>query len=270
VLLWIGEVGAGELMLANGSRLHGELTNEMLVVSTGSDLIEVAPEQVSVIMRGELQLRDGRTVRGTLVGGHLRVRTSLGEIAVMPDELRAYRAHGEAWAPDAASPPASTAVVAKPGKGAPGEAQASQSLSAAATPPLASVSPQGLPSVALYQPGTRSPDAAPAPGTRTPAAMVAATPPAVLPTSAVDGRTLGRGVQLEVIADEAPLRRDAIAAADPVGRVSRGQRVTYVDTIDRRLRMFNVLLFDGGHWVRVRAADGSEGWLPAGTVRKTR
>jgi hypothetical protein len=88
--------------------------------------------------------------------------------------------------------------------------------------------------------------------------------------SAVDGRALGRGVQLEVIADDAPLRRDAIAAADPVGRVSRGQRVTYVDTIDRRLRVFNVLLFDGGHWVRVRAADGSEGWLPAGTVRETR
>jgi len=85
-----------------------------------------------------------------------------------------------------------------------------------------------------------------------------------------DGRALGRGVQLEVIADDAPLRRDAIAAADPVGRVSRGQRVTHVDTIDRRLRMFNVLLFDGGHWVRVRAADGSEGWLPAGMVRETR
>jgi hypothetical protein len=258
VLLLVGEVGAGELMLANGSRLHGELTNEMLVVSTGSDLIEVAPKQVSVIMPGALQLRDGRTVRGTLVGGHLRVRTSLGEIAVMPGELRAYRAHGDASVPNAASP------------------QASQSLSAAATPPLASVAPQGLPSVALYQPGTRPPDAASAPGTRTPAAVVAATPPAVsppappAPTSAVDGRTLGRGVQLEVIADEAPLRRDAIAAADPVGRVSRGQRVTYVDTIDRRLRMFNVVVFDGGHWVRVRAADGSEGWLPAGTVRETR
>jgi len=133
VLLVIGEVGAGELMLANGSRLDGELTNEMLVVSTGSVLIELAPA-----------------------------------------------------------------------------------------------------------------------------------------TSAVDRRPLGRGVQLEVIADDAPLRRDAIAAGYPVGRVSRGQRVTYVDTIDRRLRMFNVLLFDGGHWVRVRAADGSEGWLPAGTVRETR
>lgn len=124
VLLVIGEAGAGEL------------TNELLVVSTGSDLIELAPEQVSVITPGELRLRDG--------------------------------------------------------------------------------------------------------------------------------------VQLEVIADDAPLRRDAIAAADPVGRVSRGQRVTYVDTIDRRLRMFSVLLFDGGHWVRVRAADGSEGWLPAGTVREIR
>jgi hypothetical protein len=267
VLLVIGEAGAGELMLANGSRLEGELTNEMLVVSTGSDLIELAPEQVSVITPGELRLRDGRIVRGTLVGGRLTVRTSLGEIAVQPDELRAYRAHGEAPAPGTASPPASMAAVAKPGKGVPGEAEASQS--AAAPPPLASTSPQGLPSAAR-------PDAALTPAARTPAAAVAATPQAVstptpaVPTSAIDRRALGRGVQLEVIADDAPLRRDAIAAADPVGRVSRGQRVTHVDTIDRRLRMFNVLLFDGGHWVRVRAADGSEGWLPAGMVRETR
>jgi len=218
VLLLIGEVGAGELILANGSQLDGELTNEMLVVSTGSDLIELAPEQVSVITSGELRLRDGRIVRGTLVGGHLTVRTSLGEIAVKPDELRAYRAHGEA--------------------------------------------------AVAHDPEPRPPDAALAPATRTPAVAVAAIPPAS--TSTVYGRALGRGVQLEVIADDAPLRRDAIAAADPVGRVSRGQRVTYVDTVDRRLRMFNVLLFDGGHWVRVRAVDGTEGWLPAWAVRESR
>ena len=226
VLLLIGEVGAGELILANGSQLNGELTNEMLVVSTGSELIALAPEQVSAITSGELRLRDGRIVRGTLVGGHLTVRTSVGEIAVKPDELRAYRAHGEA-------------------------------------------------AVAL-DPAAWPTDAALAPATRTPAAAVAAIPPAVsLPappasTSTGYGRALGRGVQLEVIADDTPLRRDAIAAADPVGRVSRGQRVTYVDTVDRRLRMFNVLLFDGGHWVRVRAVDGTEGWLPAWTVRESR
>jgi SH3-like domain-containing protein len=29
-------------------------------------------------------------------------------------------------------------------------------------------------------------------------------------------------------------------------------------------------VFDGGHWVKVRAADGTEGWVPAVTVRAVR
>jgi hypothetical protein len=232
IALWaVGEVGAGELMLANGSRLAGELTNEVLIVSTGSDLIELAPDEVSVITPGEVRLKDGRMVRGTLVGGQLRLRTSLGEIAVRPEELHAYRADVR----DAAS-------GASPGPSSP----------------------------VRYQAGDRTPDAEP-PGGRAPAAVTAATPRTPMPSRAPSaGARAGRGAQLEVVAEEAALRRDAIAAADPIGRVSRGDRVTYLDAIDRRLHLLNVLVFDGGQWVRVRSADGTEGWLPAAAVRATR
>jgi hypothetical protein len=94
--------------------------------------------------------------------------------------------------------------------------------------------------------------------------------PAVAATAAASGRWLAPGDVLEVIAPEIPLRRDAISIGGSVGWVSRGERVRYVDAIDRRLRVFNVTVFDGGFWVRVRAANGSEGWLRAETVREAR
>ena len=37
---------AGELIFANGSRIAGELSNEALMVSTGSGLVEVVPGEV--------------------------------------------------------------------------------------------------------------------------------------------------------------------------------------------------------------------------------
>jgi hypothetical protein len=43
-----------------------------------------------------------------------------------------------------------------------------------------------------------------------------------------------------------------------------------VDSIDRRLRILNLLVFDGGYWVKVRASDGTEGWIPADNVREVR
>ena len=43
-----------------------------------------------------------------------------------------------------------------------------------------------------------------------------------------------------------------------------------VDSIDRRLRILNLLVFDGGHWVKIRLSDGTEGWVPADTVREVR
>lgn len=86
------------------------------------------------------------------------------------------------------------------------------------------------------------------------------------PTSGT-GREGGRW--LEVIADSA-LLRDAFAAAGRVGRVVRGQQVILVDYIDRRLRILNTLVLDGGYWIKVRGPDGREGWIPADTVREAR
>lgn len=214
-MVFADESGAGELVLANGSRLDGELTNEVLVVSTGADLVELAPEQVAVLSGGEIRLKDGRVVRGTLVGGHLKVRTALGEIAVKPDELRVFRADS---APS--TPPPQTAAGSS------------------------------------FAPGSAQPAMPPAP-------MAAA-----VPAEPRHAPSIGR--RLEVIAPESSLRRDAASGSDIVGKVVRGDLVTYLDSIDRRLRILNVLVLDGGHWIKVRAASGAEGWLPARTVQELR
>jgi hypothetical protein len=247
-----GPVGAGELTLENGSRLDADLAGEVLVVSTGSALVEVSPETVGLVTPAEMRLKDGRVLRGALVGGQLRAHTALGELTVKVADLRAFRADGFAMAAPADAP----APAAGPVTPVPAAESASPAPAAAdATPAPA---PQaGLPSVAMFQP------AAPAP---------AASPVAV---NASDGGTRGvvpasvpgRGLRLAVVTVESELYRDAVAAR-PIGRVVRGERVLYLDSIDRRLRIFNALVFDGGYWIKVRAAGGVEGWLPASTLRE--
>ena len=64
--------------------------------------------------------------------------------------------------------------------------------------------------------------------------------------------------------------RDALTSSSHVGQVAAGQQVRYVDSIDRRLRILNLLVFDGGYWIKVRLTDGTEGWVPADTVREVR
>ena len=77
------------------------------------------------------------------------------------------------------------------------------------------------------------------------------------------------GKPVEVVND-AVLYRDALFSSAKVGRVESGEHVRYVDSIDRRLRILNLLVFDGGFWVKVRLSDGTEGWVPADTVREVR
>jgi hypothetical protein len=67
---------------------------------------------------------------------------------------------------------------------------------------------------------------------------------------------------------ESELYRDALFSSSRVGRVVAGQQVKYVDSIDRRLRILNLLVFDGGYWVKIRLPDGIEGWVPAEIVRE--
>jgi hypothetical protein len=245
-LLACGPAAAGELIFANGNRLDGELSNETLMVSTGSGLIEVAPDEISALTRDEVRLRDGRVVQGTLVGGHIKARTSLGEISIKVDDLQSYRASA---VPAAGSQPAGK-VTASPATAPP-----------AATPPAGPATTStgvvgGLPTVAAYQdPAGRQPNGPAGSGVQN-AVLTPDTP-------ASAGRTY------EVVG-ESVLYRDALFSSSRVGRVAPGQQVRYVDSIDRRLRILNLLVFDGGHWVKIRLADGTEGWVPADSVREVR
>ena len=139
--------GAAEIELKNGTRLQGELVNEVLLVSTGSDVVEVDPGQVDLLSAEEIRLADGRIIRGTIVGGRLRVRTQLGELAIGVDTLRIFRSDRAVSAavtppappivamPSATDPtpaPASTPAGAKPPEAPPkvreGAAKAGQSI----------------------------------------------------------------------------------------------------------------------------------------------
>jgi hypothetical protein len=227
--------------------MAGELSNEALLMSTGSGLVEIAPDEVVALSREEIRLRDGRVIRGTLVGGQVKARTSLGEIAVKVDELQSYRTTGEPGsgaAPAAASQPAAspgTPAAAAPSSATPGRSDTGIV--------------GGLPTVAAYQdPKSNRPGNGPsATGVQT----------AALPPESPSGRTY------EVVG-ESVLYRDALSSSSRVGRVVIGQQVRYVDSIDRRLRILNLLVFDGGHWVKVRLPDGIEGWVPADAVREVR
>ena len=261
ILILGGPAAAGELVLTNGSRLHGELVNEVLVVSTGTDLVEVAPEQVGVLTADEVRLRDGRVIRGTLVGGHVRVRTLIGEIGVKPGELRMFRADGVAsTAPSAGPSPTSEPAVAAP--------TVARAATTGASPSGGSPGAErGLPSDALYQAPAREPGANPPAQPSSPPSPAG---PRLTSLPPGTSRPLAAERRLEVVVSEARLRRDALANAEAVGRVVRGEQVTYVDFIDRRLRILNVVIYDGGHWIKVRAADGSVGWIPARAVQEIR
>src|SRR5262249_36846907 len=74
--------------------------------------------------------------------------------------------------------------------------------------------------------------------------------------------------QVEAVASDSPLRRRG-AGWSSVGRhVAPGERLTVLDRIDRRLQIFGRGVYDGGHWLKVQAARGNVGWVPAGEVRE--
>jgi hypothetical protein len=96
----------------------------------------------------------------------------------------------------------------------------------------------------------------------------ASTQPGVQPAAL--SRDAGSPSRMLEIVGASALYRDALSGSSQVGRVAVGQHVRYVDSIDRRLRILNLLVFDGGYWVKVRASDGTEGWIPADNVREVR
>jgi len=249
IVLACAPASAGELVFVNGNRLAGDLSNEALMMSTGAGLVEVTPDDVVSLSRDEVRLRDGRVIQGTLVGGQVKARTALGEIAVKVDELQSYRA----------TTPPSEPVAAAGQAAAPRPAASTGSTSTTATSTRNDTGVSGgLPTVAAYQgaPNARQGNGAPAAGVQN----------ASLTNEAVSGPV---GRMFEVLGEGA-MYRDALASSSRVGRVVTGQQVKYVDSIDRRLRILNLLVFDGGHWVKIRLPDGTEGWVPADTVREVR
>jgi hypothetical protein len=82
--------------------------------------------------------------------------------------------------------------------------------------------------------------------------------------------TAGYGLcRFEVAATDSPLRRDAFGRAPIVGHAVPGEKLTFVDFIDRRLRVLGHVVFDGGHWRKVRGQRGEVGWLPAAEIRES-
>jgi hypothetical protein len=113
VVAWSAPCGAGEVVLKNGKRLHADLVGH-LILSTGSDLLEIGSEQVVEVTPEAVRLSDGRTVRGTLVGGQLRARTEFGELAIPLDDLDVFRAAALPAPAPPAPPTPPPAVVASP------------------------------------------------------------------------------------------------------------------------------------------------------------
>ena len=258
VLAWT-PVEAGELIFSNGSRLTGELSNETLMVSTGSGLVEIASDEVVTLSREEIHLRDGRVVRGTLVGGQIKARTSLGEIAVKVDELQSYRGNAQADEPGVGSGQiAASRAVASTSGGPAGSGTTSATPVAASAVRSDTGIAGGLPTLAAYQEAANGRQ-----GNRTP-------PVGVQTAALTPGSTVTSPSRVFEVVGESVLYRDALYGSARIGRVATGQQVSYVDAIDRRLRILNLLVFDGGHWVRIRLSDGTEGWVPADFVREVR
>jgi hypothetical protein len=260
LLAWT-PVGAGELIFANGSRLQGELSNEALMMSTGSGLVEITSDEVIAVSREEIRLRDGRVIRGTLVGGQIKARTSFGEIAVKVDELQSYRA-GAPSAEPAAGAVQTSQQTSTPPMGATASAPAA-STSGTTTPAAKGTARTdsgivgGLPTMAAYQDASNGRQA---------------TPPVTVQTAVLTRETPSTQPARPVfeVVGESPLYRDALFSSSRIGHVVAGQQVRYLDSIDRRLRILNLQVFDGGHWVKIGLPDGTEGWVPADTVREVR
>jgi hypothetical protein len=171
---------AGELVLTNGQRVTADLLNDTLLVSTGTDLVEIDPTQVVRLTPREIRLRDGRVLSATVVGGRIRARTPLGELAVKIDDIESFQI-----APPAVAPPTAATPTPAP----------------ASTPPApAPVTPAPAPAApAAAAPAPAA--AAPAPVTAAPAAVASAPAPAPAerpegPAQVADGaRKVGQGTR---------------------------------------------------------------------------
>src|SRR5262245_27877867 len=76
------------------------------------------------------------------------------------------------------------------------------------------------------------------------------------------------GERVETVASDSPLRRDAAGWSSVVGHVAPRERLVVLDRIDRRLRIFGRVVYDGGRWLKVQGSRGDVGWVPEDDVRE--
>src|SRR5262249_41382861 len=131
--------------------------------------------------------------------------------------------------------------------------------------PEAAKGQHGLPAVESYQAGASTPPPGSDPSAAGPTVAAIGSSSSPKPEPADEGPLPGQ--RLEGVVGESPVLRDAYATAGRVGWVEQGEQLVCVDFIDRRLRVLNTLVFDGGYWIKVRATDGTEGWVPGRTIR---
>ncbi len=283
---------AGVVTLKNGTTFQGTPTGEVILVSTGRDLLELLPETIVSLRADEIRLADGRVITGTVVGGRLRFKTDLGEVAVALKDLGEYRQLSSGAPPAPRSPeprsaappsakPASPAAVVTPvsptttsrsPESQPGAKLTPRAGTATPLPPQAAGSGAALlptppaaqpvpPSVATSPP---QPPASPQPSVKPFSPPVAVSPAPETSLPAPPG-----GPVFRVIASETWLYHEATVQADRVGLVKKGELVTYVDMIDRRLSLMGYLL-DFGRWIKVKTAGGLTGWVEADALEAVR
>jgi hypothetical protein len=185
VLGLAASVGAGEIVLKNGSRIAGELASETLLLSTKAGALEVASGQVRTLTLTEVRLKDGRVIQGAVVGQTIRARTPLGELAIKVDEFTSFKADVETASAAGFSGAAAPAAPQTPSPVSGGKAPATSST--------ASLTPVGTAFGPLAGPGPAPADPSPAPPATTPQAAAASAPPT---TQVVIGaKTIGQGFE---------------------------------------------------------------------------
>lgn len=287
---------AGVVTLKNGTTFQGTPTGGVILVSTGRDLLELLPETIVSLRAEEIRLADGRVITGTVVGGRLRFKTDLGEVAVALKDLVEYRQvsgvappaprspEPRSAAPPSAKPAPPTAAVtpvsptttSRSPESQPGAKLAPGAGTATLVPPpqaAGSVAPP-LPAPSAAQPVppsvATSPPQPPASSPPNPLSEKSSSPPvAVSPAPETSLAAPPGGVLFRVIASETWLYREATVQADRVGLVKKGELVTYVDMIDRRLTLLGYLL-DFGRWIKVKTGGGLTGWAEADALEAVR
>ncbi len=286
---------AGVIALKNGTTFQGTPTGEVILVSTGRDLLELLPETIVSLRAGEIRLADGRAITGTVVGGRLRFKTDLGEVAVALNDLVEYRQlssgappaprspEPRSAAPPSAKPaspaaavtPVSPTTTSRPPESQPGAKLAPQAGAATSAPPpqaAGSIAPP-LPAPSAAQPVAPFVASSPQPPASSPphppSEKSSSPPGAVSPAPETSPSAPPGGVHFRVIASETWLYREATVQADRVGVVKKGELVTYVDMIDRRLSLLGYLL-DFGRWIKVKTVGGLMGWVEADSLEALR